>query len=140
MQKREKVKSSKPVGEEDEEATLLDRKHALQKRDKVKSSKSIGEEDETVNTVSLITKEKINAAAKKTENKRSYGLRILLGFLTLLSFAALLVIGYEIRLNYKSSLKTAKTTISEVTPSHLEYNLIEDNKKEEGEELGIQHI
>ena len=64
----------------------------------------------------------------------------MLGFLTLLSFAALLVIGYEIRLNYKSSLKTAQTTITEVTPSHLEYNLIEDNKKEDGDELSIQHI
>ncbi len=139
MQKREKVKSSKPVGDEDEEA-LLDRKHAMQKREKVKSSKPIEDEDDTVSNISLITKEKIDAAAKKTVNKRSNGLRILLGFLTLLSFAALLVIGYEIRLNYKSSLKTAQATITEITPSHLEYNLIEDNKKEDGDELGIQHI
>jgi hypothetical protein len=61
--------------------------------------------------------------------------------LAVLSLGALIIIGYEIKQNYKATKKISNPVIEdspEATPN-MEYNLIEDNRRE-GDELGIQHL
>ena len=63
--------------------------------------------------------------------------------LSIISFGALIIIGYEIRQNYKATQKLKETVINDNTHNFeapLEYNLIEDQKKENEGELGIQNL
>ena len=80
---------------------------------------------------------------KKNKPQRSTTLRVLLFFLAVLSLGALIIIGYEIRQNYKST-KIMSNTFSECIPEvnqNIEYNLIEDFKKDrDRDDLGIQHL
>ncbi len=72
--------------------------------------------------------------------KRLQQLKLLLILLAVLSFGAVAIIAYEIRQNQKNNQKMQSISIpTEDKPEPLDYNLIEDNKKE-AEDLGIQNI
>jgi len=85
---------------------------------------------------------KIDFGAKKKNFKgKSSSLKILLTLLACLSIGALFIIGYEIRQNYKISKKVQEVYIQEqATSQHLEYNLVQDSSRRDGDELGLQQL
>jgi len=68
-------------------------------------------------------------------------LKILLGLLAALSIVALIIIGYEIRQNYVSQKRMADTFIPELNNNqNAGYNLLEELRRKDQDELGIQHL
>jgi hypothetical protein len=127
--------------DDDEEALELRNDPNRKKKAASRKRKVINDDDEEAELIEFI--ESKNQKINNKKSKKTSTMKLLMIILSIISFGALIIIGYEIRQNYKATQKLKETVINDNTNNFeapLEYNLIEDQKKENEGELGIQNL
>jgi len=127
-------KNSKKAIENSTETKKIEKTKESEKTEKIKNAaKKRKNLTEDSSQTSFLPKKDL------TKPGKSSSLKLLLVLLAILSVAALIIIGYEIKQNYNSKKRFADVTEETFSEKNSGYNLIEDIRARESR-MGIQNL